>query len=165
MHKNLFMKYIFHILIKIYQYKMEINISNPIHKSNSRSSVEENLQKSLDKAKQNILELTELTMSKDAEILRLNQALLYHEEIIKKQICEIQTLCSEIVQFQFYKPHPKDTYLINFGHAKYRGWTYRTIISSREGKKFCKWVLGKTTADTEPVKEFKRYLREVGFQI
>lgn len=118
-----------------------------------------------DKAQENILELVALTQSKDAKIFALNCIITRQEEVIKNQICELHSLYSELVKFQYYKPHPKDAYLINFGHSKYRGWTYRQIISSRDGKKLCQWVLNKPTVDTEPIKEFKRYLRDVKFPL
>lgn len=116
-------------------------------------------------AKKNVHELVELTQNKDKKITELNLIINRQSEVIIQQIQEIQTLYSDLVKFQFYRPHRKDHYVINFGHAKYRGWSYRRIISSREGKKLCSWVLTKTTVDTEPIKEFKKYLREVNYSI
>jgi len=142
---------------------MSSSEANYIHVSKKRKTYEEDLSESLDKAKQNVEELMALSSSKDSEILKLNQMLLHYEDTIKNQICEIHTLRSEIEYFRYYKPHPKDTYLINFGHSKYRNWTYRNIISSREGVQFCKWVLYKNTPDTTSVKEFKKYLQDLKY--
>lgn len=142
---------------------------------NTLLNLQKNLQKNIKnnedptdiskKIQKNIYELVTLLQNKDSKITELNLVITHQADVINKQIFELQTLYSEIVKFQFYKPHPKDTYAINFGHSKYRGWTYRQIISSRDGKNLCKWVLTKSTVDTEPIKEFKRYLREVNYNL
>jgi hypothetical protein len=144
--------------------------SASIRRSHKKIKINDDIQESLNRACENVRELTLLTQTKDAEILSLNcditnqtNIIARQTEVIKNQISELHALYSEIIQYQFYKPHPKDAYLINFGHAKYRGWTYRQAISLRDGKKLCRWVLTKSTVDTEHIKEFKRYLRDVKF--
>lgn len=124
----------------------------------------------VDAAQKNITELVELTASKDKTIYELNcvvtcqqTTIAYQETVIKQLIEEVQTVRSELIQYAHYKPHPKDTYLINFGHHKYRNWTYRQVVSSRDGKKLCSWVMNKMTIDSAPIKEFKRYLRDIDF--
>lgn len=119
-----------------------------------------------------LLKFINLIKARDEHITALNLELdkknnqIKHQiDIIKNQHLEIARLHQENAHYQFYPSHPKDKYVIDFGHRAWRDLTYRYCISSRQGQKICAWVLTKSASNTAAIKEFKKYLKDINYNL
>ncbi len=113
---------------------------------------------------QKIEELAKISLEKDAEIFSLKDTVKYQEKIIIRQIDEITKLCAEVVNFYYYKPHFMDNFKVRFGPEKFHESTFRSIISSREGRELCGLCLS-SEIPTESSAEFKQYLMDINYTI
>lgn len=83
-------------------------------------------------------------------------------ELIQSQYDFIAMMRKELDSYRFYPSHPKDQYKINFGNKNWRGWTYRYVISNRDGERIINWLTTNKNSIPE-VEEFRRYLLDINF--